>query len=280
MSKKRARAKTVARRRGSNGIWLDHAEIGDDDLDLRSHTLFLFPLMAEIPMDHPVVSEQQWIEASQALLRKEKEFTRARDALSAERRKLPWLKVTKNYVFTTPEGPKTLGDLFGKNSQLIVYHFMFAPGWKEGCPGCSFISDHVDGALPHLTHHDVSFVAVSCAELEEFLPDKKRMGCASPGCRRPAVTSIATIKSRSPKPTSPAVRPCTTSKRTCARAGRIARHQHLLQGRTGGRLPHLSSYARGGDMLLGAYNWLDLTPKGRNEGDRPMSWMRRHDQYE
>src|SRR5580698_1670711 len=105
---------------------------------------------------HKIVSQEEWLEASRELLKKEKEFTRVRDEMSAERRKLPWVKVTANYTFDTTEGKKTLSDLFGKNSQLIVYHFMFAPGSKEGCPGCSFISDHVDGALLHLIHHDVS----------------------------------------------------------------------------------------------------------------------------
>ena len=190
-------------------------------------------------MDHPVVSEQQWIEASQALLRKEKEFTRARDALSAERRKLPWLKVTKNYVFTTPEGPKTLGDLFGKNSQLIVYHFMFAPGWKEGCPGCSFISDHVDGALPHLTHHDVSFVAVSRAETRRVFALQK-----ADGLRFPWVSSAGSDFNRDYQVSFTEAdvaggQAMYNFEKGRARAGRIARHQHLLQGRTGGRLPHL-----------------------------------------
>ena len=110
---------------------------------------------------HEVVSEQQWIEARRALLAEEKAWTRERDRLAARRRALPWVKVEKNYVFEGADGPLTLADLFDGRSQLIVYHFMFGPEWQEGCPGCSFLSDQVDGARQHFEHNDVSFVAVS-----------------------------------------------------------------------------------------------------------------------
>ena len=103
--------------------------------------------MAKIETEHRVVSEDEWIAARKELLAKEKEFTRQRDAISAERRKLPWVKVEKDYVFDSPSGKKTLAELFGGKSQLIVYHFMFGPGWEEGCPSCSFLGDHFDGSV-------------------------------------------------------------------------------------------------------------------------------------
>src|SRR5207244_47889 len=111
--------------------------------------------------NHQVVSGEKWIDARRALLAKEKELTRLRDRISAERRELPWVKVEKNYVFDGPGGKQTLADLFEGRSQLIVYHFMFGPGWEEGCPSCSYLMDHVDGMLPHLNARDVTFTAIS-----------------------------------------------------------------------------------------------------------------------
>src|SRR5215831_2519309 len=123
-----------------------------------------------------VVPEAEWLVARKDLLRLEKEFTRQRDALSAARRELPMVKVSKKYVFEGPNGKKTLSDLFEGRSQLIVYHFMFGPGWEEGCKSCSYLADHFDGANWHLPHRDVSFVVISRAPLAEFAPYKKRMG--------------------------------------------------------------------------------------------------------
>ena len=129
---------------------------------------------------HPVVTRQEWLTARKVLLAKEKEATHLRDKINAGRLALPWVKVEKAYVFDTPRGKKTLAELFADRSQLIVYHFMLGPGWAAGCPGCSFLSDHVDGALPHLDHHDVSWVAVSRAPLAEIEAYKKRMGWKFP----------------------------------------------------------------------------------------------------
>ena len=125
---------------------------------------------------HKIVSREEWTEARKAFLAKEKEFTRARDRLSAERRTLPWVKVDKAYVFDTPEGKKTLAELFDGRSQLIVYHFMLGPDWEEGCPSCSFLADHFDGANIHLAQRDVTFVAISRAPLAEIEAFKRRMG--------------------------------------------------------------------------------------------------------
>src|SRR6266481_7470621 len=128
-------------------------------------------------VDRPrIVSQAEWLAARKELLRKEKEFTRLRDQLSRERRELPWEKVEKKYVFDGPGGKESLGDLFGGKSQLIIYHFMFGPEWKEGCPSCSFNMDHTDGALVHLAQRDVSFAAVSRAPLSKIEPFTKRMG--------------------------------------------------------------------------------------------------------
>ena len=127
--------------------------------------------------DHKVVSENTWLAQRKELLKKEKAFTRQRDELSRQRRELPWVKVEKSYVFDTPAGKKTLADLFDGRSQLIVYHFMFGPDpkWKEGCPSCSFLVDHIDGANLHLPHHDVTLLVVSRAPLSKIKPFKKRM---------------------------------------------------------------------------------------------------------
>ncbi|HEV8389709.1 MAG TPA: DUF899 family protein, partial [Dongiaceae bacterium] len=127
-------------------------------------------------MQHRIVSRDQWVQARTALLAKEKEMTRLRDRLSAERRELPWVKVEKTYTFDTPTGKATLAELFDGRSQLIVKHFMLAPGQKEGCVGCSFESDHAEAALVHLLNHDVSYVAVARAPLGEIEAFKTRMG--------------------------------------------------------------------------------------------------------
>src|SRR6266567_7966728 len=123
-----------------------------------------------------VVSREEWLVARKKLLAKEKQLTRQRDAIAAERRQLPWVRVEKNYAFDSPSGEKTLADLFDGRSQLIIYHFMFGPEWNEGCPSCSFNMDHTDGALVHLAQRDVSFVAISRAPYSKIAAFKKRMG--------------------------------------------------------------------------------------------------------
>src|SRR6267154_1653732 len=125
---------------------------------------------------HEVVSPNEWIASRKELLRKEKEFTKLRDELSRQRRELPWEKVEKQYVFDGPNGKETLADLFDGKNQLIVYHFMFGPGWEEGCPSCSFVADHFDGSLVHLANRDVTLVVVSRAPLAQIEAFKKRMG--------------------------------------------------------------------------------------------------------
>ncbi len=127
-----------------------------------------------------IVSRDEWLAARQALLVKEKEATRLRDKVNAERMALPWVKVDQAYAFDAPGGRKNLADLFDGRSQLIVYHFMLGPDWAAGCPGCSFLADHLDGALPHLEHHDVSLVAVSRAPLASIKSYKMPSACRAP----------------------------------------------------------------------------------------------------
>src|SRR5215471_18455416 len=125
---------------------------------------------------HKIVSREEWTDARKKLLKKEKEETKLRDELSAERRKLPWVKIEKDYVFSGPKSDVSLSELFNGRSQLLVYHFMFGPDWKEGCPSCSFLSDHIDAAVPHLAARDVQVVIISRAPLPKIEAFKKRMG--------------------------------------------------------------------------------------------------------
>ena len=127
-------------------------------------------------MQHTVVSRDEWLTARRKLLEAEKELTHRRDEVAKERLALPWVRIEKAYVFDTLHGPRTLADLFDGRSQLLVQHFMFAPGWKEGCPSCSFMADHTDGMNKHLANHDVTMIAVSRTSLEEIERYRKRMG--------------------------------------------------------------------------------------------------------
>src|SRR5690606_5844624 len=129
---------------------------------------------------HPVVSREEWLKARKALLKQEKAVTRMNDLVSAERRRLPWVKVEKDYVFNTPEGKKRLADLSGGNSQLVVYHFMWRWDLGQGCVSCSFLADHFDGPNIHLKHHDVTFVAISRGKLEDLTAYTKRLGWKFP----------------------------------------------------------------------------------------------------
>lgn len=139
-----------------------------------------------------VVSHAEWLAARKQFLAKEKELTHLRDELSRQRRELPWEKVAKQYTFEGPNGKIGLGDLFGESGQLIVYHLMFGPGWKEACPSCSMISDQFDSIRVHMLQRDTNLVAISRATLPEIEAFKKRMGWKFPGCRRSAAISTST----------------------------------------------------------------------------------------
>ena len=230
-------------------------------------------------MDKPrIATREEWLEARRAHLKSEKALTRLHDLVAEERRRLPWVRIDKDYRFESSGGEKTLGDLFCGRSQLIVYHFMFAPGWEKGCSGCAFISDHIDGANLHLAHHDVSLVAVSRAPLAEFLPFKRRMGwkfewVSSAGSDFNFDFGVAFTPEQ------------VASGASLYNFGTLPAFMEDLHGESvfvrdsAGDIFHTySSYARGGDVLIGAHNWLDLTPKGRNEGST-MDWVRLHDEY-
>jgi len=230
---------------------------------------------------HRVVSRDEWLKSRRSLLAKEKALTLQRDRLSAERRELPWVKVEKDYVFDGPDGQETLADLFEGRSQLIVYHFMLGPGWEHGCPSCSFIMDHVGGALVHLNARDVTLVAVSRAPFPELAAFKKRMGW-----RFKWVSSYRNSFNFD-------YRVSFTKEEL---AGGKVEYNYGFQETPVEELPGTSvfykdesgavfhtysSYARGLDLLLGTYNFLDLTPKGRDEGGLAfsMAWVRHHDRY-
>ena len=230
---------------------------------------------------HKTVSQAEWIEARKALLAKEKDFTRRRDALARERRALPWTKVEKDYVFHGPDGKETLSDLFDGRGQLIVYHFMFGPGWGEGCKSCSLLADHFEPAVVHLKQRDVTLVAVSRAPFAEFRPFKERMGwtfkwVSSSECdfNRDFDVSFSQEevdsgevyynfhKAMFPSTEGPGVS-------VFAKDGQ------------GAVFRTYSTYARGLDTLINAYNYLDLVPKGRGEEGFAftMEWVRHHDRY-
>lgn len=229
--------------------------------------------------NHPVVTQSEWLDASRKFLAREKEFTKMRDQLNQARRELPWVKVEKEYVFEGTEGKRSLSDLFNGKSQLIVYHFMFGPGWEEGCPGCSFVSDHVDGARQHFEHHDISYVAVSRAPLAELLPYKQRMGWSFPWYSS-CGTDFNFDFQASFRPEDLEKGPVLFNFKEQTLKGQEQPGLSVFVKDENGEIYHTySSYERGLDLLCGAYNWIDLTPLGRNESG-PMDWVRRHDAYE
>jgi predicted dithiol-disulfide oxidoreductase (DUF899 family) len=167
-------------------------------------------------MDHRIGTREEWLAARQALLVREKELTRQRDALAAERRALPWVRIDKSYLFDSSKGKVSLGDLFDNRTQLMTYHFMFGPDWKAGCPGCSFLCDHVDAARQHFEHNNLSFAAVSRASVQQIEAYKKRMGWTFAWCPRSTTISITIFVSRFGKKIWKRVRSSTISE--CRRA--------------------------------------------------------------
>jgi len=234
-------------------------------------------------MNSSIASREEWLVARKQLLSKEKELTKLQDEVSRQRRELPRVRVEKEYIFDTPDGKRTLAELFGGRSQLIVYHFMLAPGRKEGCVGCSFFADHVDGPNLHLAHHDVTFVAVARAPLAEIEAYKGRMGW-----RFPWVSSFGSDFNYDYH--------VSFTPDDLAR-GKVFYNYQITQSpledlhgtsvffkdETGAVFHTYSTYARGGEWGLGAYRFLDLTPKGRNEtgpNHTLTDWVRHHDRYD
>ena len=228
---------------------------------------------------HRVVPHDEWIRTRTEFLRKEKEFTRLRDQLSQERRELPWEAVEKEYVFDGPQGTQTLPELFDGRSQLVVYHFMFGPGDKAGCPHCSFWADNFNDIIIHLNHRDVTMIAVSrapCARLTEY---QARMGWTFKWLSS-GESSFNFDYQASFTATESEAKQALYNFRL-QDPGHVDREgvSVFCKGE-GGRLFHTySTYARGIDLLNTTYNYLDLVPKGRDEGNRGQYWVRRHDEY-
>ena len=230
---------------------------------------------------HRIVAHDQWIAARKQLLADEKEFTRARDRLSQQRRDLPWERVDKDYAFDGENGKETLAQLFAGRHQLIVYHFMYDPGWDAGCKSCSFWADNFDRIIVHLNHRDVSMVAISRAPYDKLAAYKKRMGWTFKW-----VSSAGNDFNRdyhvSHTPEELAQQQgyynYTQQKPYASEAPGIS----VFYRDDGGVIFHTySTYARGLDMLNGAYHLLDLVPKGRDEASLPhhSGWLRRRDEY-
>jgi predicted dithiol-disulfide oxidoreductase (DUF899 family) len=234
-------------------------------------------------MQHQIVSREQWTAARQQLLAQEKQLTRMRDQVAAQRRELPWVRVDKTYVFDGPNGRETLADLFDGRSQLVVRHFMFGPGWGEGCVGCSFWADHLDGALVHLEHRDVTVVVVSRAPFAEIEAFRQRMGwhfkwVSSHGSDFNYDYGVSFT------PDQVTAGKVNYNYAVTANAGEEMPGLSVFYKDADGTIAHTySSYARGNEPMLGTYTILDLTPKGRNEtGPRGnlTDWVRLHDQYD
>ena len=230
---------------------------------------------------HDIGSKEEWLEARRALLAEEKAWTRERDRISAKRRALPWVKIDKNYVFEGENGAVSLGELFDGRSQLIVYHFMFGPEWEEGCTGCSFLSDQVDGARTHFEHHDVSYVAVSRGPLEKLQAYRKRMGWGFRWVSSHANDFNFDFNVSFPNGTREDGVFYNFETRPDPEVDELTGVSVFIRDEDGTIYHTYSTYGRGGEMFLAAYGWLDIVPKGRNEPVRGnlMDWVKRHDRY-
>ena len=230
---------------------------------------------------HEIVDRTDWLEARRKLLAREKELTHLRDQLSAERRALPWVRVDKEYVFDGPDGRQTLSQLFAGRSQLVIYHFMFAPDWEKGCKSCSFWADNFNGITTHLEHRDVTFLAVSRAPLAKLQAFARRLGwnfkwvssagsdfnfdyhvSFSPEQRSRGDATYNYAPLRYPEPEMPGI-------------------SVFTHDASGAVFHTYSCYARGLDMMNTAYHYLDLVPKGRDEDNLPgtMAWLKIRDEY-
>ena len=234
---------------------------------------------------HEVVSPEVWLERRKQLLNHEKELTRLRDEISRQRRELPWEEVTKTYVFDGPDGKQTLAQLFGGKSQLIVYHFMFGPGWNEGCVGCSFLADHLDGTLQHVQRKDIAFAVISRAPRSEIQAFKQRMGwnfnwVSSNG----SDFNYDYRVSFTPEEVASGSIYYNYGNRSGAFLSEDLSGTSVFYKSEEGKLFHTySSYGRGGEELLGSYRLIDLTPKGREENGPTFTlgdWVRHHDRYQ
>ncbi|MDA1369888.1 MAG: DUF899 domain-containing protein [Proteobacteria bacterium] len=228
------------------------------------------------------VSHAEWLSARRELLNKEKQFTQLRDEVSAARRALPRVRIEKDYRFTRPDGAVTLANLFGDNSQLVVYQFMFAPDWEEGCPSCSFWADNYNGTDIHLAHRDITLVAVSRAPLEKLLAYRQRMGWTfdwvSSGDSDFNFDFAVSFTEQQRAEESPNY----NFKMIKFPMEEAPGFSVFYKDEDGAIYHTYSTYARGLDILNAAYHIMDMTPKGRDEDELPypMDWVRRHDRYQ
>ncbi|WP_428308397.1 DUF899 domain-containing protein [Lacipirellula sp.] len=232
---------------------------------------------------HAVVSSAEWLAARKALLAEEKAFTRQRDELNRRRLELPWERVEKTYLFNGPTGQESLGDLFAGRRQLLIYHFMLGPGWAEGCPSCSYISDHFAGMMPHLNARDITLGAVSRAPWPEIEAFQRRMGwkfhwVSSAG----SDFNFDFHVSFKPEEIEQGDLTYNYAEMGGTPTEELPGISAFFRDPDGSIYHAYSSYARGLDMLVGAYNYLDIAPLGRNEDGlaHSMSWVRHHDRYE
>ena len=232
-------------------------------------------------VNHPVVSTERWVTERKTLLAHEKELMRLHDQIARERRALPWERVDKDYAFETPQGRRSLAELFEGRRQLLVQHFMLAPGWEQGCPSCSFMADHVDGMNVHLAHRDITMIAVSRAPLAEIERFRRRMGwqfewVSSHGSdfNHDFAVSFRPNDERDGK--------LVYNFATQPFQGEEAPGISVFYKNDAGEVFHTySTYGRGVEVMMGAYNLMDLTPQGRGERDvaYKMEWVRHHDRY-
>jgi predicted dithiol-disulfide oxidoreductase (DUF899 family) len=233
-------------------------------------------------VSHPVVSRDRWVAERRALLAHEKQLTRLTDQIASERRALPWVRIDKNYVFDTTEGPRTLAELFEGRRQLLVQHFMFGPGWEQGCPSCSFMADHTDGMTVHLAHRDTTFVAISRAPLADIQRFRRRMGWQFKWVSSNAnefnfdfgVSFTPEEKAKGEVTYNYGTQPFESEE--------LPGISVFYEDDAGEVFHTYSTYRRGVEEMMGTYNLLDLTPKGRDEENLSftMAWIRHHDRYE
>jgi len=230
-----------------------------------------------------VVSQEEWLAARRALMAKEKAHMREGDALAAARRDLPWVKVDKDYVFETNDGPKTLGQLFDGRGQLIVHHLMYGADWAAACPGCTFQAEHIDGPAPHLEQHDITILAVSSAALDKLNAYKARMGF-----KFEWVSAQGSDFNRDFRVTFSDDQ--VAQGRVDYNFGTIQTDPRYVEKElpgvsvfckdAAGQVFHTySTYARGLDALVGTNQYLDITPEGRNDAAYP-NWPSRRDEYD
>jgi len=260
---------------------------------------------------HRIGTREEWLTASAGLLEREKELTRMGDDLARQRRELPWVPVEKDYTLQTEHGARTLRELFDGRSQLVVYHFMFGPGYDAGCPTCSSTADSFNGVLAHLNARDVTMICVSSAPIEKLLAYRERMGwnftwasshdsdfnlafgvsaredeTHAPAAPWPEASELVLQKVLRDQPAVRASLPLVTFQNASSTGTDLdgyfsEGHGVSTFARQGDAVYHCyTSYARGTEFLMGYYAILDRAPKGRDEGDQPMSWLRRRDEYD